>query len=485
MTRLWTQPTASLASTLLILAAVVSTAPAQFAVGEERTDDLRHFAAPPTSTAVTPIRLDRVSAAVPWPRGLVIADGRLVALARGRHRRSGGIDPTVADRAGCLFAVDPTIVEPVVSGVPVGDAVRSNATLLVEPKASPFALYDPAGGKPLDDYRMDRPYCTLVYDAPSKNFFICGYSGVDLPGGKFRKNANDTIHRFDLRTNRWSMVEAHDANTVPIDEVGYIVPNDYYPHHDPAKNPAPHGWLNGADGAEAVGNYLYAVAKDNHTLAQYDLRTIRKDAQAGPPSSRVLMRDEVNLRCGDEVRRVKLFGHSAVVAHDGYLYLGFRTSSVVIRFTLDADGDIVDPETAELIAVFEPWSSTTRRSANLIDLAFDRKGDLFAACAEQGRVWKIGRPDPTRVFDGVDVGENPTKNQPWLDLRALTGKAKARVGNIVFDDAGRLFVCSGNYATGTRMAGVIFRATEVDTKDATPRVAVVSTTEASPDGNGY
>ena len=66
------------------------------------------------------VQLERISTAVPWPRGLVFTDGKLFALARGRHRRAGGPDPAIEDMAGALFTVDPSISEPVVIGVKAG-----------------------------------------------------------------------------------------------------------------------------------------------------------------------------------------------------------------------------------------------------------------------------------------------------------------------------------------------------------------------------
>ena len=411
----------------------------------------------------TDIRLERISTGVPWPRGMVMVDGELVALARGRHRNAGGISPSVVDNSGSLFRVDPQISEPVVRGESAGSAVQANAAILVEPSDSPFLLYRPEAGPPIDQISMDRPYCTLAYDEVSKNYFICGYSGVDLPAKQFRKNATDSIHRFDTRTSEWSGVELHDPNVVPKEELGYVVSNEYYPHHDPEQNPAPHGLLNGPNGAWIVGRYLYAVGKDNHTLAQYDLSEIRENPNAGPPASRVVMRDRVELSIGGSWEPVQLLGHSALASHDGYLYVGYRTSSVVVRFPIDAEGNLIRSDQSalyrgELIAVFNPWNADLGSSANLIDLRFNSSGELFISCAEEGRVWNIGLPDPERPFDGVDRAANPTANDPFLDLRVLTDNPKARVGNISFDDQDRLYVCSGNYDSGTKIAGVIYRA---------------------------
>ncbi|MFT5285404.1 MAG: hypothetical protein ACI8TQ_001568 [Planctomycetota bacterium] len=436
---------------------------------QEQISDFRRFTSAKADSSVeTNIRLERVSTGVPWPRGMVMVDGELVALARGRHRNAGGIAPGIPDNSGSLFRVDPTITEPVIRGRAAGEAVQANASIFVEPSDSTFLLYRPEAGPPIDQISMDRPYCTLAYDEVSKNYFICGYSGVDLPAKKFRKNATDSIHRYDTRTSNWSSVELHNVDSVPTDELDYVVSNEFYPHHDPAQNPAPHGLLNGPNGAWIVGSYLYAVGKDNHTLAQYDLSDIRRDPNAGAPPSRIVMQDRVELKLDGEWQEVQLFGHSSLVAHEGYLYMGYRTSSVVVRFPLTEDGNLRGSSAeqmdrgellrGELIAVFNPWDADTRYSANLIDLRFNSQGELFVSCAEMGRVWNIGIPDAEHPFDGVDRAESPTQNRPFLDLRELTDNPYARVGNIAFDAEDRLFVCSGNYDSGTEIAGVIYRA---------------------------
>ena len=43
-------------------------------------------AAPEEAAPVArPVHLERISTAVPWPRGLAYVDGELIVLARGRH----------------------------------------------------------------------------------------------------------------------------------------------------------------------------------------------------------------------------------------------------------------------------------------------------------------------------------------------------------------------------------------------------------------
>jgi len=458
--RLWIAP--ALALPLALAPGCSGTSPGprnavQFPAWEEEVEDFSAWLDPLPAPDPGPVRLERVTTAVPWPRGLALVDGELVVLARGRHRRAGGVDPAVADQAGTLFAVDPQISEPVEPGRAAGEAVKGNARPLAGPVQGPFHLFDPDAGPPADDVLMDRPYCTLRFDPVSQNLFICGFSGVDLAQAEFRKNATDSIHRFDLRTMRWYAVEMHDASVVPLAALSSTVSNEYYPHHDPRANPAPHGWLNGGDGALVAGRYLYAVAKDNHLLVQYDLDRIRADPDAGPPASRAVLGSAIDVRLCGEVRTIAAFGHSALAEHDGYLYVGFRTSSIVLRFALDETGDLARPAVGELIAVFDPYRPGAK-SANLVDLAFDRSGALHASCATAGVVWRIGRPDPARVFNGMLAGEHASANRPYVSLAELCGTPKASTGNILFDEQDRLYVCSGNYDSGTDLAGVIYRA---------------------------
>jgi len=424
---------------------------------QERVADFRAFVGEPTHTVSAPVRLERVTTAVPWPRGLVIVDGRLIALARGRHRNAGGIDPQVADLCGSLFEIDPSFAEEVIRSEQAGRAVRKNARVLTGPDPAKHRLFDPSLGEPIQATSIDRPYCTLAYDAASRNLFICGYSGVDLPGKRFRKNASDSILRYDLRDEQWHVVEQHDPGSVPESELGYVVSNDYYPHHDPAANAAPHGFLNGPDGGLVVGRTFYAAGKDNHAVAAYDLTEIRRDPAAGPPAARIVLEKDVRVRLSGEVRTIEALGPSALEARDGWLYVGYRTSSIILRFAVTDDGELVQPIVGELVAVFEPWDSERGRSGNLIDIAFNSRGELHAALANHGRIWNIGRPDPESVFDGVDVGDNPTTNVPYVDLPALTGNPRSRCGNITFDEDDALYLCSGNYDSGTELAGVVYR----------------------------
>ena len=430
--------------------------------GREHVAEFVQYAHKDPSAAVPDVRLERISAAVPWPRGLAFVDGELVVLARGRHRRSGGVSRDVADQCGHVFAVDVDVSEPVVPGEPTSAAVQDNARLLTAP-GGPFLLYDPAT-EPIDDTRMDRPYCTLIYDERSRNLFVCGFSGVDLPGGRFRKNATDSIHRFDLRTEAWYPVEMHDPSVVPSAELGRVVPNRYYPHHDPEHNEAPHGWLNGPNGGCVAGRYLYCLGKDNHAVVAYDLAELRERPDAGPPPSELVFGREVIVQTPVDRQVMDVPGPSAIRWHEGYLYVGYRTASVVLRFATDAEGAVVQPAVGELVAVFEPWSVEHQRSANLIDLAFNSRGELFVSCAGKGRIWRVGRPDPRQPFHGVDRGPHASGAAPYADLAELAGVNKG-CGNIVFDDRDRLYLCAGNYDAATGLAGAIYRVVEVGPVD--------------------
>ncbi len=403
------------------------------------------------------LMLERISTAVPWPRGLAFVDGELIVLARGRHRRAGGPIPEIEDLAGHLFGVDPAIADVVGPDSSPSALVTGNARLFAAPTEPPFRLWD-RDRAAATDLDMDRPYCTLAWDPASRNLFVCGFSGRDMPDGSFRKNPTDSVLRFDTRSDEWHVVDAHRGDLVSPDDLGAWVPSDTYPHHDTSANAPPHGWVNGPNGATVVGRWLYVVAKDNNLLVRYDLSAIQSDPGAPPPPCEAVLGDRVDLRTADGVTSHVIWGHSALAAHGGHLYIGFRTTSQVIRVPLDPDGRLTEPVVGDLVARFDPYDPQRDRSADLMDLTFNAAGELFVSTAASGRVWKIGTPDGNPVFDGR-AGSTHT---PYLDLRALGGNARARTGNITFDDRGRLYVCSGtyergDYAPGAPLPGVIYR----------------------------
>ena len=157
---------------------------------------------------------------------------------------------------------------------------------------------------------------------------------------------------------------------------------------------------------------------------------------------------------------VDLLGHSAVAANDEWLYLGTRTNSVVVRFPIDARGNLVQPVVGELIAEFEPWTAESKRSADIWDMALDPAGNLYVSCARAGRVWKVV-PDPLVPFDGNDHRKEPkTPNKPYLDGPALTGAKNARISNLAFDSEGRMIFCATFTESHTDRAGGVFRVIE-------------------------
>ncbi len=408
--------------------------------------------------AIAAAPLERVTSAVPWARGMALVDGELVVLSRGRHRGDGGVAQDLVDHAGTLWRVDASVAEPVVPGAPAGQAVRNNAEVFARPSQPPMYLYDYSTAPEIDT-RMARPFCALAYHAASGNLFVCAYSGLE-GDGTFRKHATDAVYRFNLARRQWFVVEQHDPAIVPAEELGPVVSNSYYPHHDPAKNPPPHGWPNGPNGCTPAGRYLYVPAKDNHLVVQYDLSEILERDDAPAPASRPVLGPRTLLRYPGGEREMEVLGASSVAVHGGYLYVGYRTSSVVVRFALDSTGDLVrraDGRIAgELIAVFEPWDAATQRSGNLYDLGFSEAGDLFVSMGTEGRVWRF-TPNPEAPFYGNDQSGRPTSAPPFVDLSQALGK-KAGCNNIMVDGTAYLYISSRSNDTGTgRLRGTIYR----------------------------
>ncbi|MEM9596621.1 MAG: hypothetical protein AAGD06_20300 [Acidobacteriota bacterium] len=206
-----------------------------------------------------------------------------------------------------------------------------------------------------------------------------------------------------------------------------------------------------------MGKYLHAVALDGSLLVSYDLSDIREDPNAGFPRGDIAMCDSVPLsRAGGAPVQTDVKGHSAVAAFEDFLYIAFRTTSQVIRVPLESDGAVKQPiVAAELIAEFDPWDPKNGRSANLIDLAFNSKGELFVSAASGGIVW-VFKPDPNNVFDGKS-SKNPP-NTPYLKLPEYTGHPKAKTANIAVDDQDRLYICSGTNDAGGKISGTVYRA---------------------------
>ena len=229
--------------------------------------------------------VERVTTATPFPRGMVLHDGTLFVLSRGRVRGSGGVSAAVEDRAGTIWAVDPNVAGPATGDVP--EAVRTNAyrrRRADRPAAAPVGPRE----RPAPERHADRPAVLRAGLLPAADsFFLCAFSGVDLPEGgpsSFSKNYTDGILRYDRRTGRWSELDRHDPAA-----------GDAYPHHDPATTPPPHGWLKGPDNCLVVGDSLYAVAKDNSVLVRYDLSRFKSDPHAPPPPGEVVFGETIDV----------------------------------------------------------------------------------------------------------------------------------------------------------------------------------------------
>lgn len=392
--------------------------------------------------AASAFEVERITTAVPFPRGLQLVDGTLYVLSRGRVREYGGVDASIEDKAGFLFAVNPAIAEPAV-GADVSDAVRDNGVVLAEPTAPPFRLFDRSMSPPTRDRETDRPYCGLTWHDATQSFYICAFSGIDKAEGKgstFSKNLTDAILRFDRRTQKWYEVERHDV------EKGGL-----YPHHDPAVAKPPHGWLNGPDNCLAHADSLYAVSKDNSRLVRYDLKALKADPEAGPPASEVLLTDRVAI---EGVGMMDFHGHSMLAVLGEWLYVGTRTSSHVARFRLAPDGRLAAPVVGQLVARFDAYDHEKKSSANLTDMVFGPDGYLYVVSAKPSRVYRF-LPDPARVFD-ARAGAEP----PYIDFAALTGNPKMKSENVLVDGQGRVYVTSGDaYDFQHGAGGVVYRAT--------------------------
>ena len=392
--------------------------------------------------------IERVTTAVPYPRGLAIADGDLYILARGRVRGAGGVTAAIDDRAGTLYRVRLDVSEPLGDDyAAVGEAVRTNGEVVAEPTSPPFRLWDRSAAPPESDRHTDRPYCTLRYHAATQSFYLCAFSGIDMQRTKddpiaFSKNLTDALLRYDLRTQSWHEVERHKIGA-----------GGNYPHHDPRYNAPPHGWLNGPDNCLIIGNTLYAVAKDNNLLVAYDLSALASDPAAGPPPSRVVLGSRIRMRDGSEQ---ELYGHSALATHGDWLYIGYRSSSVILRIKLDAKHQPVQPIVGELVATFDPYDPASGKSANLTDMCVDDKGRVYVVSAKPSRVYRFS-PDPKHVFDGR-TGQQPA----WADMAAATANPKMKSENVLFHN-GWLYITSGDgYSYQAGADGTVYRVRVTD-----------------------
>ncbi len=384
--------------------------------------------------------VERVTTIAPFPRGLAMVGDEMYVLCRGRVRSSGGVSREVDDQAGTLYAIDPKVAEP--ASDPVGDAVQRNGRLVARPTDPPFRLWDRASDPPEADTRTDRPYCTLRYHEPSQSLYLCAFSGVDKPNKPgdpiaFSKNYTDAMLRYDLRTGKWYEVDRHDGSTWK------------YPAGEPGT--AMRGLLKGPDNCLTLGRWLYAVAKDNSVLVRYDLSPFVADAEAAPAPGRVLMNHEVEV---EGLGPQTYYGQSALAYHDGWLYIAYRTSSVIVRVPVDEAFDVVQPIRAELVARFEPYDPVEKRSADLTDMGFDDRGRLYVVAAQPARIYRF-TPDPAHVFDARPGVETP--RQPWVHLAEVMGNPKMKSENVLFHD-GYLYVTSGDgYDYQAGADGTVYR----------------------------
>jgi hypothetical protein len=398
------------------------------------------FAAPAPT-----IRVERVTTAVPFPRGVVLLDEKLYALSRGRVRSSGGVSAEINDLAGTLWLIDPNVSEDATLAE-VSDAVRNNGKVFAEPTSPPFKLWDRTSTPPEADKQTDRPYCVLRYHAPSQSFYICAFSGIDKKpepnAPAFYKNNTDAILRFDLRTKQWSDIERHEARG-----------EWNYPHHDPASNPPPHGWTKGPDNMLGVGKYLYAVAKDNNALVRYDLSGFENDPAPRYPPSEWVVGEEIEIA---GLGKQKYLGQSGLASDGQWLYVSYRTSSVVVRMKLDENGTVVKPIVGELVAKFVPYDPATRKSSDITDIALDPQGRLYVICAEPTRIHRF-TPDPANVYDAT-AGSS---KEPWFDLAATLGNPKLKGENLMIDPQGRVYITSTQgYPFQKGAEGTVYRLVE-------------------------
>lgn len=385
--------------------------------------------------------IERVTTRAPFPRGLVLVDDQLLVLCRGRVRSAGGVSAEIDDQAGTIYVVDPNIAETIDAAEPSPE-VQNNGEILARPTAPPFRLWNRHADPPESDRETDRPYCTLRYHDASRNLFICAFSGVDKNRTDddpvaFSKNLSDAILRYDLRSQTWSEVERHD-----------IERGGSYPHHDPARMPPPHGWLNGPDNCLVLGDWLYAVSKDNSLLVRYDLRDIITDPDAGPPNSEVVSTGDMDV---ERHGRMSMRGQSALAYHDGWLYIAFRTTSEIVRLKLDDTLVPVQPLHVELVARFDPYDPTTGTSADLTDMSFDDAGRLYVISAQPARIYRF-QPNPRRVFDA-----RSKRAAPWIDLAQQTDQPKMKSENLLCH-GDWVYVTSGDgYGYQAGAEGTVYR----------------------------
>ncbi len=396
------------------------------------------------------VSIEIVTTKIRWPRGLAFAEEELFVLARGLHRKEGGPNPDIEDDAGSIFKVNKSIRKSN-PGEP-NQKIVNNGELFAPPTDPPFFLWNKRATPKFLDTRTDRPYATLVYEPVTKNFFICGYSGIDFVDSSgrpsFRKNASDTIHRYSLDKSAWFGVECHNRYVVPEYRLGQWINDDgkYYPHHNANDNIPPHGILNGADGLCALYPNLFAVAKDNNVLVNYNISQL-KDVGLnenpylnGSVEKKFGASHPVRVRGNTEQLYLRAPSGIAIEEIDNgyFVYISFRSSNNIIRYRVDSASNEFE-SVPDLIADFN--SADTGDGVGLIDIKFDASGRLFASTARLGGVWDLGIPNPQKPFYA------DTTMRPSVDLWDLIAKG-IKCSNILFDLNSDMYICSG-YGGGT------------------------------------
>ena len=371
----------------------------------------------PTPAAVTADRIERVTTGVPFPRGVVVRGDELFVLSRGRVRDAGGTDVAIDDLAGTIWKL------------PL-NARDAAPVAIATPASPPFRLLDRLLPTALDDHHTDRPYCILRLDPATQSLYFCAFSGIDKPlgqpGGYFRKNRSDAVFRFDLRTGKYHLV-------------------------------ARGGLLDGPTNCLVVGKWLYVSNKEASTLLRYDLSALAASPGGVVPPPE-LIAGKTFLVGG---KPVEFLGHSALAARDdGYLYLGFRTSSTVVRIAMrdlrPRSGG--SPVPAQLLAQFEPYDPVRQRQSDLTDMAFGPDGDLYVIGAKPARIWRL-TPNPRLPL----IATFGSPGEPaWAELHALTQNPKMKIEALTVDPRGNVYVTSADKQPDhaiSCLAGTVYRIT--------------------------
>jgi hypothetical protein len=152
-----------------------------------------------------------------------------------------------------------------------------------------------------------------------------------------------------------------------------------------------------------------------------------------------------------------------------YLYLGFRTSSVIIRLPLDTLGkeryNPKHPPEAQLIARFDPYDPDTGATADLTDMTFappSLNNDLLVISAKPARLFRF-HPDPNHVFDArsapPDASQQPSLS--YANLSDLTNNPKMKAEAILAAPDGSIYITSADRAPNTSLdkglGGTIYR----------------------------